>query len=149
MILIAAVAMIDSRASALPDPTGKFPGGLGPGFYPFWSAVLIAGAALVVIYRWYRSADTAEGVFVRREAWTAPLKIAVPMMVAVASIEWIGFYFVTGLYMGFFARFIGRYRWIWVVAIAVVFPALIYLSFEKGFRVSLPKSWLYEQGFPL
>src|SRR6266545_2706647 len=107
MILIAAVAMFDSRASALPDPTGRFPGGLGPGFYPFWSAAMIAGAAVVVIYRWYFAAATGEGVFAKREAWTAPLKIAVPM------------------------------------------PALIYLSFEKGFRVFLPKSLLYEQGFPL
>ena len=149
MILIAAVAMFDSRASALPDTTGKFPGGLGPGFYPFWSAAMIAGAALVVIYRWYGTTDTGEGVFAKRESWTAPLKIAVPMIVAVATIQWLGFYFVTGLFMAFFARFIGRYRWIWVVVIAVVFPALIYLSFEKGFRVFLPKSLLYEQGFPL
>lgn len=149
MILIAAVAMYDSRASALPDATGKFPGGLGPGFYPFWSAAMIAGAALVVIYRWYLAVDTGEGVFAKREAWTAPLKIALPMIVAVGLIEWIGFYFVTALYMGFFARFIGRYKWIWVIVIAIVFPALIYLSFEKGFRVFLPKSILYEQGFPL
>ena len=102
-----------------------------------------------MIYRWVLTVDTGEGVFARREAWTAPLKIAVPMILAVAFIQWIGFYFVTGLYMGFFAKFIGRYRWIWVVVIAVVFPALIYLSFEKGFRVSLPKSKLYELGFPL
>jgi hypothetical protein len=149
MILIAAVAMFDSRASALPDPTGKFPGGLGPGFYPFWSAAMIAGAALVVIYRWYGTLDTAEGVFAKREAWTAPLKIAVPMIVAVGSIQWIGFYIVTGLFMGFFARFIGRYRWIWVIVIAIVFPVLIYLAFEKGFRVFLPKSKLYELGFPI
>lgn len=149
MILIAAVAMFDSRASALPDPTGRFPGGLGPGFYPFWSAAMIAAAALVVVYRWYRGTDTGEGVFATREAWTAPLKIALPMIAAVAVIQWIGFYFVTGLYMGFFARFIGRYRWVWVIVIAVVFPALIYLAFEKGFRVFLPKSILFEQGFPL
>lgn len=149
MILIAAVAMFDSRASALPDTTGKFPGGLGPGFYPFWSAAMIAGAAFVVIYRGLVTASTGEGVFARREAWTAPLKIALPMIVAVGVIEWIGFYFVTSLYMGFFARFIGKYRWIWVVVIAIAFPALIYLGFEKGFRVFLPKSLLYEQGFPL
>jgi hypothetical protein len=149
MIVIAAVAMFDSRASALPDPTGRFPGGLGPGFYPFWSAALIAGAALVVVYRWYFAADTAEGVFAKREAWTAPLKIALPMIVAVGLIEWLGFYFVTALYMGFFARFIGRYRWVWVLLIAVAFPTLLYFAFEKGFRVSLPKSILYEQGFPL
>jgi hypothetical protein len=110
---------------------------------------MIGGAALVVIVRWYVTTDTGQGVFAKRESWTAPLKIALPMIVAVGLIEWLGFYFVTGLYMGFFARYIGRYRWIWVLVIAVAFPALIYLSFEKGFRVSLPKSLFYEQGFPL
>jgi hypothetical protein len=101
------------------------------------------------MYRWFLTADTAEGVFAKREAWTAPLKIALPMIVAVGFIQWLGFYFVTALFMGFFAKFIGRYRWVWVVVIAIVFPALIYLAFEKGFRVFLPKSLLYEQGFPL
>jgi hypothetical protein len=149
MILIAAVAMFDSRASALPETTiGRYPGGLGPGFYPFWSAALIAGAAVVVAYSWYRRTNTGPGIFDKREAWTAPLKIAVPMIVAVAFIEWLGFYIVTGLYMAFFAWFIGRYRWFWVVAVAIVFPVVIYLSFERGFRVFLPKSVFYEQGFP-
>ena len=83
MIMIAAVAMFDSRASALPDPTGTFPGGLGPGFYPFWSAAMIAGAALFVIFRSRVIAGEAQGVFEKRESWVAPLKIALPMVVAV------------------------------------------------------------------
>jgi hypothetical protein len=149
MLLIAVVAMIDSSASALPDATGRFPGGLGPGFYPFWSAALIAGAAVVTMYRSYAGAPGGPGVFATRESWTAPLKIAAPMIVAVALIEWLGFYLVTGLFMGFFARFIGNYRWVWVVVIAVAFPALIYASFEYGFRVSLPKNKLIELDFPL
>jgi len=148
MIVIAAVAMFDSRASALPDPTGTFPGGLGPGFYPFWSAAMVAGAALFVILRYQVLAGDTQGVFAKREAWVAPLKIALPMIVAVAALEWLGFYIVTALYMGFFARFIGGYRWYWVLAIAVLFPLVIYLAFERGFRVSLPKSVFYEQGFP-
>ena len=148
MIVIAAVAMFDSRASALPDPTGTFPGGLGPGFYPFWSAAMIAGAALVVIFRSEVLAGDAQGVFAKRESLVAPLKIALPMIVAVGLIEWLGFYIVTSLYMGFFARFIGAYRWYWVALIAIVFPLVIFFAFERGFRVSLPKSVFYELGFP-
>ena len=68
MIVIAAVAMFDSRASALPDPTGTYPGGLGPGFYPFWSAAMIAGAALFVIFRSRVLAGEAQGVFAKRES---------------------------------------------------------------------------------
>jgi hypothetical protein len=49
--------------------------------------------------------------------------------------------------MGFFARYFGRYRWLWVAVIAVAFPAAAYLAFEMGFRVRLPKSALYELGF--
>jgi hypothetical protein len=48
--------------------------------------------------------------------------------------------------MGLFARWIGRYRWIWVVLIMVLMPAAIYATFELGFRVSLPKSFLYDAG---
>ena len=39
--LLAAVAMIDSRAGALVDRTGTQPGGIGAGFYPFWSAAIV------------------------------------------------------------------------------------------------------------
>jgi hypothetical protein len=101
-----------------------------------------------VIFRSRVIAGEAQGVFEKRESWVAPLKIALPMVVAVGLIEWLGFYIVTALYMGFFARFIGSYRWYWVIVIAIVFPLVIFLGFERGFRVSLPKSVFYEQGFP-
>ena len=84
MILIAAVAMFDSRASALPDPTGKFPGGLGPGFYPFWSAAMIAGAAVVVIYRWY----APQLVEKWQVEYPAPLESSVLARLAEAAPEW-------------------------------------------------------------
>ena len=62
MIVIAAVAMFDSRASALPDPTGTFPGGLGPGFYPFWSAAMIEIAIVMIAWRsswpWFQRRNT-------------------------------------------------------------------------------------------
>jgi len=87
--------MIDSRAGALVDRTGTQPGGIGAGFYPFWSAAIVLACAS---------------------------------------------------YMGLFARWIGHYRWIWVVVIAVAMPVAIYATFEVGFRVSLPKSFLYDLG---
>jgi hypothetical protein len=68
------------------------------------------------------------------------------MIVAAFAILWLGFYIVTGAYMGFFARWIGHYKWRWVVLLAVLMPAAIYASFELGFRVSLPKSFLYQAG---
>lgn len=145
--LVAAVAMIDSRAGALVDRTGTQPGGIGAGFYPFWSAALMFVCAAWVTYRASLTPDRAgEAAFEGREGVVAALKLIVPMVAATVAILWVGFYVMTGLYMGLFARWIGRYRWIYVAALALGMPAAIYASFELGFRVTLPKSVLYDAG---
>jgi hypothetical protein len=149
LVAVAAIAMFDSRGSALFDPTGRFPGGIGPGFYPFWAAAVMAVGGLIVIFRTARTEASTGAVFESREGVGALLKLVGPMLVATAAMTWLGFYLVTCLYMGFFARSIGRYRWLWVALIAIAFPVAIYLVFELGFRVRLPKSALYELGFPI
>ena len=140
MMVIAAVAMFDVRASALPDPTGTWPGGLGPGFYPFWSAFTVFAASVWVAYRALTEPQPAEGVFADRRSVMAVVTLGVPMIAAVALLSTLGLYIVTGAYMGFFALAIGRFKPWWALAIAIAFPLLIYLAFEVGFRVPLPKS---------
>lgn len=148
MMVVAAVAMIDSRASALPDPTGAYPGGLGPGFYPFWAAFVVFASGAWVAYRAMTEPQPAEGVFTDRKGVVAVATLGLPMILAVALIPVLGFYIVTGVYMGLFAAVIGRYRWFWVLLITVGFPLGLYLSFESGFRVLLPKSIFYQMGLP-
>jgi len=145
-MFVAAVAMIDSRAGALVDTTGREPGGVGAGFYPFWSAFVVFVCAGVVGYKAWQSDIVGPAVFEGREGIFAVLKLVIPMVVAALAILWLGFYVVTGLYMGLFARWIGHYKWPWVTVLTIVMPAAIYASFELGFRVSLPKSFLYDLG---
>ena len=145
-MFVAAVAMIDSRAGALVDTTGREPGGVGAGFYPFWSAFVVFVCASFIGYRAWQTPQPGTAAFEDRAAFVSALKLIVPMLVATAAIAWLGFYIVTALYMGLFARWIGRYRWIWVALISVAMPAAIYAAFELGFRVSLPKSLLYDAG---
>ena len=143
-VIVAAIAMVDSRAGALVDRTGTEPGGIGAGFYPFWSAGLIFACAVLVGYRAWRSPLSGPPAFQGRDSVIAVLKLTIPMIVATFAILWLGLYIVAGLYMAFFAHWIGRYRWPWVVLSAAVLPIAIYLAFEVGFRVSLPKSFLYD-----
>ena len=145
-MLAAAVAMFDSRAGALVDRTGTQPGGIGAGFYPFWSAALVFACASYVGYRSWLTPVPGTAAFEDRAALFAALKLIIPMIVATVAIVWLGFYLVTALYMALFAKWIGRYRWYWVVIIMIVMPAAIYATFELGFRVSLPKSFLYDAG---
>ena len=135
--------MFDSRAGALVDRTGTQPGGIGAGFYPFWSAALVVVCAGLVAYRSWVTPMSGTAAFEDRAALFAALKLILPMVVATAAIPLLGFYVVSALYMGLFARWIGRCRWVLVVVIAIAMPAAIYATFELGFRVSLPKSFLY------
>ncbi|HET6317527.1 MAG TPA: tripartite tricarboxylate transporter TctB family protein [Chloroflexota bacterium] len=149
-VAVAIVAMIDSRASALIDTSGKQPGGIGPGFYPFWAAAVLAAGGIILIYRTLASAPVSSvrgTVFANRQSVMSVAKLVGPMLVVTAALAWLGFYLCCGLYMAFFARYIGRYRWVWVAVIALAFPVVTYLAFEMGFRVRLPKSGLYELGF--
>jgi putative tricarboxylic transport membrane protein len=148
-VALAAVVMFDTRAGALIDRTGRSPGGIGAGFYPFWAAAFLGVGALVLVYQSVRALRTADGPFAERQGLLAVVKLVIPVVVATAGLVWLGLYLITGLYMGFFARFIGRYGWHWVALIALAVPTLIYLIFELGFRVRLPKSVFYVQGFPI
>ena len=144
---LAAVAMFDSRAGALVNRSGTEPGGIGAGFYPFWSAALMFICAGLVAYGAWAKPDSQGGVvFEGREAVLAVVKLTIPMLVMTVAIAWLGFYIVTGAFMGLFARWIGKYRWIWVVVLTIAMPVGIYLTFETGFRVALPKSFLYDRG---
>ena len=144
IVLIAAVAMFDTRKGALPDVAGGAPGGLSGGFYPFWSAAVLGFFAALVMFRSLTTPQAVTGVFKDRRSVTSVLTLAVPMVLAAALIPILGFYLMTGLYMGLFAAWLGRYKWYWVAAVALLFPVVIYAIFELGFRVSLPKSIFYD-----
>jgi putative tricarboxylic transport membrane protein len=160
VVLIAAVAMFDSRAAFSPS-AGTAPGDVGARWYPFWAASIMGIASVVVAYRALTTPQAAEGVFEGRNSVFAVLKLVVPMVMYALLIGGIGFrttdftyrivpafgfYLATALYMGLFAWWLGRYKIWWVAAITAAFPIVIFVVFEIGFRVSLPKSFLYGSG---
>jgi hypothetical protein len=145
-MLLAAVAMLDSRAGALVDRTGTEPGGIGAGFYPFWSATLVFVCSAVIAYGALGDRRVTPAAFAGRDSVVAVLKLIIPMVAATTALVWLGFYIVSALYMGLFARWLGRYRWPWVAVLTIAMPAAIYATFELGFKVTLPKSFLYNAG---
>ena len=147
--LIAAVAVFDRRDVFRVVP-GQAPGDVGASWYPFWAATIMGLAAVGIAYRALATPQAAEGAFTGRESILAVVRLVIPMVLYAASFSFLGFYLATGLYMGFFAWYLGRYRIQWVATAAVITPLLIYLMFEVGFKLLLPKSVLYQliPGFP-
>lgn len=148
LVVIAAVAMFDTRSGALPDPSGRAPGGLRGGWYPFWSAALMAGAAGAVMVRTLRSGPSSGSLFSGAGGFRHMLLLVVPMTVAVLSMVWLGFYLVAALYMAFFMKVLGKYRWPWVIGASLLVTVGFFVLFEKGFLVPLPKSIFYSDTIP-
>jgi hypothetical protein len=149
-VLIAAVAMFDTRGGALPDPTGIAPGGLRGGWYPFWSAAIVAAAGLFVLYRTLTTPQAAEGAFQGRAAVLDVARFILPMLVATFLMQdkWLGFYIGSAVFIAYYAGLTARYRWYWALLAGAAIPVALYLIFEVGFRAPpFPKSFLYP-GFP-
>jgi hypothetical protein len=142
IVFIAAVAMFDSRAAFSPV-RGTAPGDVGASWYPFWTAAVMGFAAIGIAYRAFVTPQPKEGVFASRSSVFAVLNLVIPMLLYAFSFQWLGFYLATGVYMGFFAAYLGRYRIQWIVASAVITPLAIFLIFEVAFRLLLPKSIFY------
>jgi hypothetical protein len=141
IIGLAAIAMVDSARKAGWTSTGP-----DTGFYPFWSAAAMAVAGAVVLVQALRRPSASGGIFGSAEGAKAFLSLVVPMTVATGLIAYLGLYIVSGAYMAFFALAIGRYRWIYAVALALALPVALYFGFERAFRFALPKSALYPLG---
>ena len=142
IIALAVVAMVDSVRKAGGTSTGP-----DTGFYPFWSAAVMAIAATVVLVQAIRRPSTATMIFASAAGVRSFLSLVVPMTVATILIAPLGLYIVRGAYMAFFARAVGRYRWLPTVALAIGVPLALYFGFERAFRFTLPKSVLYPLGF--
>jgi putative tricarboxylic transport membrane protein len=114
------------------------------GFFPFWLAVLlIASCGVIAGQAWRRARDKP---FVTREQIRPVLTTLLPSVGFVALVQWIGLYVATALFLGFYMRWIGRYGWVPVILLGVLFPVLTFMVFEKWFLVPMPKgpleAWL-------
>lgn len=141
---ILAAAGVLVLADALRLGTGWGTDGPQSGFFPFWLAVLLIGCCLVNAAQAVRRASPYP--FVTRQALGPVLAVVGPAAGFVMLTQAIGLYVASALYMGFYMRWIGRHSWAAVVVLAVAFPVITFLVFEKWFLVPMPKgpleTWL-------
>ena len=114
------------------------------GFFPFWLAVLVVACAACIAVKAVRRARGAP--FIRREQIEPVLKALVPAVAFVLLTGLVGLYVAAGLYLGVYMRWIGRYSWAAILVLALAFPVITFLVFEKWFLVPMPKgpleAWL-------
>ena len=107
------------------------------GFFPFWLAVIMVGACLIIAAKAFRSAERT--AFVRPGAIAPVLKMLLPATAFVLVTPWIGLYVATTLYMAAYMRWIGRHSWLSVVVVSVTVSVVTFYVFEIWFLVPMPK----------
>ena len=107
------------------------------GFFPFYVGLFILGASIVNIFQAVTS--RGGGVFAGWGQLRQVMSVVIPTAIYVVAVPWTGIYIASMLLIAFFMRWLGRYDWGKVLAIAVSIPVITFIVFERWFLVPLPK----------
>jgi putative tricarboxylic transport membrane protein len=113
------------------------------GFFPFWLAVLLAGSSATILFQhigpWLKEIGKP---FLSRKQFRSVLTVLLPIALAVALIEVVGFYPTAFLYLFSYTWWTGRQPWFTIITVSLLFPAGAFLIFERWFLIPLPKGYL-------
>jgi putative tricarboxylic transport membrane protein len=107
------------------------------GFFPFYISLIVLLASAVNLLNVFREDDGS--LFAEWGQIRQVLSVVIPSAVYVSIVPSLGMYVSSGLLIGVFMKWLGRYRWVKVLAVATGVPVLTYILFERWFLVPLPK----------
>lgn len=115
-------------------------GAEGPqaGFFPFYVSLIVIVSCAVNIAQVLMAGSSDE----RFATWVQLRKVmavVVPTAIYVTAIPYIGMYLASALLIAAFMLWLGKYRIVIAVPVALVVPVLTFLMFEVWFLVPLPK----------
>jgi len=110
-----------------------------PGYFPFIIGVILCVSALVNIALALRIRGEADKPFVEVGQLKLVLAVLVPTALFALLVTWIGIYVSSVVFIGFFMRWLGKYPWWKVATVGLGTSVVLYLVFEKWFKVPLPK----------
>ena len=138
-LLFGALVVWDSRR------LGAAWGSDGPqaGYFPFYIGVITCIASIVNLLRALNLGTAGYRPFVRRDQLRMVLVVMVPCVAYVALIDnpaySLGIYEASAIFIAFFMRFLGKYGWAKIAAVALGTVIAFFLMFEVWFKVPLPK----------
>ena len=110
-----------------------------PGYFPFYVGLIICVASLVNVVLGLRAGARDNGTFVEVGQLKLVLSVLVPSAIFAGLVGWLGIYVAGALFIAFFMRWLGKYAWWKVAAVAIGNSVVFYLIFEVWFLVPLPK----------
>lgn len=126
--------------------------GPGAGAFPFWLATGMLVSSIWIFLRGLRgvtpqaqsTAPYMDGESLKLFAITAGA-----LAVMLGLIHVVGVYVALPLFFVFFVRLIGRHSWATTLGLAIATPVVLFLFFEVGMKILLPKGITEPLFYPL
>lgn len=150
---ILAIASVALMVKAAENAIGWVPeAGPGAGAFPFWLGFGMLLSSLAILYRGIKGltpeSRSTEPYMDRHTAYNFVVS-AGSVGIAIALIHVIGVYFVMPLFFIFYIRVFGGMSWRVTAPIAVLSPVAMFMLFEMGLQIILPKGYTAPLFYPI
>jgi len=109
------------------------------GYFPFYIGLIICLASLVNFVLALRAKYYYGRSFVSVEQLKAVFSVAIPTLVYVLLIQYLGIYVASTAFIAGFMVWLGKYSWFKAALVSVGVSVVFFLMFETWFKVQLPK----------
>jgi len=134
-LVLSGVVFYDSARLGFRWQEGVGPGG---GYFPFYVALIMAGASLINLVRAIIDKRGSAEIFVTRPAFGKVLAVLLPLIVFVVAIAFAGMYVSAAIFIALFMIFFGSY-FFRALPVGVGVAVALFFLFEKWLLVPLPK----------
>ncbi len=109
------------------------------GYFPFYVAMIMAGACAWGLVLEFAKRATPDSPFVRRNQFKRVMQVFVPTLLYVPATQWLGLYVSSLILVAGFMIWVGRLKpWVSIVT-GLVFSVAMFVTFEVAFDVIMPK----------
>ena len=122
------------RTGASWDSTGP-----EPGYFPFYLSIILGGGSLYGLIVALVAHRTARESFVTRAQARRVMAVFVPTLLFCLVTQFLGLYVASFLLISGFMRFVGKIALWKSLLTAVVFTAIMFVTFDVAFDVIMPK----------
>jgi hypothetical protein len=109
------------------------------GYFPFYIGLLICIASVINGARAAMIPAAKDSGFVETGQLRLVLSVLLPSAVYAGLIGWLGIYVASIVFIAFFMRWLGKYRWLKIALVSVGNSVVFFLIFEVWFKLPLPK----------
>ncbi|HEX7559151.1 MAG TPA: tripartite tricarboxylate transporter TctB family protein, partial [Usitatibacter sp.] len=113
--------------------------GPAAGYFPFWVAMILAGACLFGIVKEIVKSESGRDAFVTRSQFKRVLQMFVPTLLYVPVTQWLGLYVASFILIAGFMMVVGKIKAWKSLLTAFIFSAAMFGTFELAFDVIMPK----------